>query len=203
MLLPVGCVDTADFHGISAMNHFSVPQIDANMGGSTGIVGPLEKDQVTWLHLGRRYDTAPLPPAFRSKPSKVKTSAAVVDHIGYEPRTVESAGAVTTPYIGRAQILFCFGNQLSSLAGGLDLYGIYDAPGIQIEVRIEVVDAVAERKRHSLGASNPRNWLSGRDFSPNGNSKIGAATDFYAVSFFISQGDRSIGNSNHLTIQDR
>ena len=61
MLLPVGRVDAADFHGVSAMNHFPISQIDADMGGSAGIVGSLEKDQVTRSRLGCGYDAALLP----------------------------------------------------------------------------------------------------------------------------------------------
>ena len=58
MLLPVGRVDAADFHGIAAMNHLPISQIDADMGGSAGIVGSLEEDQVAGSCLGCGYDAS-------------------------------------------------------------------------------------------------------------------------------------------------
>ena len=202
MLLPVGRVDAADFHGVAAMDHFSISQIDANMGGSAGIVGSLEEDQVTGSRLGCGYDAALPPPAFCGEPSKVETSTAVVDHIGHKAGTVKTAWAVSSPNIGRTQVLLCLGNQLSGFSGGLNLYGIQDTSDIQIEVGVKAVVPIAERKCHFARTANLRDGLSLCDFGANGNGDIGAAANFHGVALFVSKGDDTAGNSHHLPIHD-
>ena len=153
--------------------------------------------------MGCGNDAALLSPAFCGKPSKVETSAAVVDHIGHKAGTVKTAGTVSSPNIRRAQILFCLGNQLSGFSGGLNLNRIKDASDIQIEVGIKAVIPIAERKCHFARTANLGDGLSLCDFGANGNSEVGAAADFHGVPFFISEGNDSTGNSHYLPIHNR
>lgn len=202
MLLPVGRVDAADFHGIAAMNHLPISQIDADMGGSAGIVGSLEEDQVAGSCLGCGYDAALPPPAFCGKPSKAETSAAVVDHIRHKAGAVETAGAVPSPNIGCTQVLLCLGNQLSGFSGGLNLYGIQDTSDIQIEVGVKAVVPIAERKCHFARTANLGDGLSLCDFGANGNGDIGTAANFHGVTLFVLEGNHTASDSHHLPIHD-
>ena len=74
------------------MDHHPVPDIDAHVARTAGVVGPLKEDEVPGLCFALRDDGALFAEALRRKPAIVPAVPAVVDHIGHEAGAVESAG---------------------------------------------------------------------------------------------------------------
>ena len=51
MLLPVGRVDGCVLNGIAAVDHDTIPNVDADVGHAGGVIRPDEKDKITGLRI--------------------------------------------------------------------------------------------------------------------------------------------------------
>ena len=49
MLLPVGRIDGCVLNGIAAVDHDTIPNVDADVGHAGGVIRPDKKDEITGL----------------------------------------------------------------------------------------------------------------------------------------------------------
>ncbi len=97
MLLPVWCVDVGVGNGVAAVDHHAVTDIDAHMGGPSGVVGSLEEDQVAGPGVGGGYRGADA-----QKPVgglAAHAPAGMVDDPGDEAGAVKGSGRGPTKAI--------------------------------------------------------------------------------------------------------
>ena len=74
------------------MNHHIVADIDANVGGSRGIISALEEHKVAGANIGRGHSCANTEQTGCTKSADVPTNTAVVEYIGYKARTIKARG---------------------------------------------------------------------------------------------------------------
>ena len=79
MVLPVGCIDGRVLDRLAAVDHHAVTDIDGHMGGSRGVIGALEEDQVSGLGFASGDDGADVFQAIRSKSPDVPAVSTVID----------------------------------------------------------------------------------------------------------------------------
>ena len=97
MLLPIACVNACVLDGVSAVDHHSVADVDANMRSTGRIIGSLEEDQITGLGICRRYrsaDVADCP----HKSANVPTNTTVIENPRYKTGAVKEVAGELPPH---------------------------------------------------------------------------------------------------------
>ena len=107
MLLPVGRVNVCVLDGVSGTDHHAVAQIDSGVAHAGGVVGSLEKDQITGLCFGFGNVLALIPQAVGGGAPHI-VAVLVVDPTDVTRAVKAGFRGGTTPHIGRAHILLGF-----------------------------------------------------------------------------------------------
>ena len=76
---PIAGVNARVLDRIAAVDHHVISNVNTDVRGATGIVSPLEKDQVARFCLGTWDDGTDISQAFRRQSSVIPSVAAVVD----------------------------------------------------------------------------------------------------------------------------
>ena len=87
MALPIICIQICIFDGVSAVNHGIIAHINAAVGYPRGVIGALEKHQITGLGVGNGDGGADIADALGTEPPDVP--AGMVHNPAYITGTVK------------------------------------------------------------------------------------------------------------------
>ena len=115
MLLPVGRIDRCKLDRISAVQHDSIPDIDANVGDTGRVVCSNEEDEIAGFCICLGNRRADIVKPLRTEPPGIYKSA-VCENPAHKAGAVKGrVGIGTAPHIRIAEILFRLGNQRRKL----------------------------------------------------------------------------------------